>query len=484
MKKITILFFFVYYIMGFSQNIVLKDSNAENVNYIKVELWIDGSKMSDSKIDGVIYIKNNNYYYKRSYDGPVNVKWFGAKGDNSTNDTKAFKDALSFLKRSITKSQLKPNILFVPRGEYIVDYIAWDYDGFQMEGEGPLATVFKFTNKMKDYEAGIYPVNNEIDTQKKGFLFYTNVSIKNIGCDPLTIGTNKSFILIRNTYNFVVENVSLLYDSFEENKYALSIKDNSYTGSIENCDLPKVNIEAKNPWTITTLNFINLRTSFIKLKNSLGVSFIQPVIQGQREKKVLIENCNTVAFMNGDIEDTGIYLSFLGNNSNIRSVGNNILALKGKYTEGSIPNQSFFDDSGYIGIGDTNESGRMGMMYLKNNNLNISQSILSENRPTVLIDGNISSSKDKKYTYSLSDKGSKAWGNMNDDLNILKESMRLTSNGNLLIGSKEDTGEKLQIEGSIKLNVPKTKQVEVPEKPAGYLIVTVENEDVKIPYYK
>src|SRR5690606_13182596 len=122
-------------------------------------------------------------------------------------------------KSSITKSQLKPSILYVPRGEYIVDYIIWDYDGFQMEGEGPLTTVFKFTANTENFDAGIYPQNDGLDTEKQGFSFYTNVSIKNIGCDPSTIPKDKSFILIRNTYNFIISNVSILYDSFNENKY-------------------------------------------------------------------------------------------------------------------------------------------------------------------------------------------------------------------------------------------------------------------------
>ncbi|GEM_PF-5774077 len=477
-------FFCAFCKISYAQTISIKDSNSELVNYQKVDYWVDGSKMSDINIDGVIYIKNKGEYYKRLYYGEVNVKWFGAKGDNSTNDTEAFKKALAFLKGSITNSQLKPNILFVPRGEYIVDYIVWDYDGFQMKGEGALATVFKFTNKMSRSEAGIYPLNKELDTEKRGFSFYTNVSITDIGCDPATIGENKSFILIRNTYNFVIRNISLSYESFHETKYALNIKDNSYTGSIENCDFPQVKVEAAIPWTITTLNFINLRTSYLALKNALGICFIQPVIQGSKERKVVLENCNNVTLMNGDIEGSGTYLSFFGKNTNITSLFNNIIALKGKYTEGGVPNQSYFNDAGFIGIGATNEQGKNGIVYIRNNSQNISQSIFSENRPTILVEGNINANEDYKYTYSSSNNGSKTWGNASEDLNVLNELMNLTSKGNLLLGVKEDTGERLQVEGKVKLNVPQISVDKVYEKPSGYLIFTVGKNEVKIPYYK
>ncbi|MDV2446960.1 hypothetical protein CMU93_05515 [Elizabethkingia anophelis] len=488
-KYISLTFILIFLDFLTAQTITLEDKfTSEKFMFEKTITWIDGGLMNDEKVDGVIYIKNNNNFYKRIFSGPVNVKWFGAKGDNTTNDTQAFKNALEFLKISIPPSQLKPYILFVPRGSYIVDYISWDYDGFQMQGEGALATVFKFTNKLKNVEAGIFPTNSAIDTSSKKFKFYTNVVIKDIGCDPSTIGSDKSFILIRNTYNFLIRNVSMLYDTFDEDKYALTVKDNSYTGSIENCDLPKVNIEGKNAWTITTLNFLNLRTSFIKMKNSLGISFIQPVIQGSLINKVQLENCNTITLMNGDIEDHGVYLNFIGNqNSNIRSYGNNILALKGKYTSGIVPQHSFFDDTGFIGIGDSNEKGVYGKFYIKNSDSDILSSLLSENRPTISVEGNTNSKEYYKFTYTKSNDGNKTWGIIGDNLKIndAKEFMTLSKGGNLLIGVDKDSGQRVQIGESLKLDLPVISDVNRESiKPDGYIKVFLKNEEVLIPYYK
>ncbi len=467
------------------QNISILDENtSEKFNFQAVEFWHDGSKMNDDKIDNVIYLKNNGLYYKRIFQGKVNVKWFGAKGDNKTNDTEDFRKALEFLKKSRTPSQLRPYILFVPRGDYIVDQVVWDYDGFQMEGEGPFSTMFKFTNKMKNAEAGIYPLNKDLNTGKKDFQFYTNVIIKDIGCDPSTIGIGKSFILLRNTYNFTLRNINLNNDTFDELKYGLIITDNSYTGSIENCEFPKVYLNAKLPWTITTLNFINLRSTFIDLKNSLGISFIQPVVQGPNKIKFNIEGCYSITIMNGDIEDAGTYLNFLGKNSNVRSFGNNILALKGKYTDGVLPDRSYFDDTGYIGFGAPNFNGKMGKMMIYNTDVDVAQSNISVNKPTINVEGNESSVVKNKYTYTSSENGEKTWGTVDQDLKVYNPAMILSNNGNLIIGNKKDSGEKLQVDGVLNLNNQITTNDLENEKPVGYFYIIVNSERVKIPYYK
>lgn len=53
------------------------DSNAGvDVNYRKTTEWIDGSAMTDGKVDGIIYLKKGSDYVRRQFEGLPRSSWF------------------------------------------------------------------------------------------------------------------------------------------------------------------------------------------------------------------------------------------------------------------------------------------------------------------------------------------------------------------------------------------------------------------------
>lgn len=73
----------------------------------------------------------------RAYEGNISPRWFGAKGDDSTNDTTAVQAAVNLAKSSGGRA-------FLPAGTYQVDGInIADVQGLTVIGEGRLKTIIK-----------------------------------------------------------------------------------------------------------------------------------------------------------------------------------------------------------------------------------------------------------------------------------------------------------------------------------------------------
>jgi hypothetical protein len=61
---------------------------------------------------GTVIVDAAGLRWKRQYAGPLNAKWFGARGDNSTNDTTALQNALNAAGNGA---------LLIPAGTYLTD---------------------------------------------------------------------------------------------------------------------------------------------------------------------------------------------------------------------------------------------------------------------------------------------------------------------------------------------------------------------------
>ncbi|SEA87287.1 hypothetical protein SAMN05443667_110129 [Flavobacterium gillisiae] len=114
-KYILFFFLFLSQIAVNAQSIiVLNDFTNENIKYHLVRHWEDGTIMNEGKVDGVIYIKKNNYYYKRNYDTNLYSSWFGTIPNDTLDDADSMQAAINY---AIKTSQN----LIVPSGRYYID---------------------------------------------------------------------------------------------------------------------------------------------------------------------------------------------------------------------------------------------------------------------------------------------------------------------------------------------------------------------------
>lgn len=78
---------------------------------------------------GTIIVASNGRRWKRLYDGAVNVKWFGAVGNGSTDDWNAFYNALAV-----------SNSIYAPAGAYLISKALQLRSGKNLYGDGPEKT--------------------------------------------------------------------------------------------------------------------------------------------------------------------------------------------------------------------------------------------------------------------------------------------------------------------------------------------------------
>lgn len=113
----------------------------ENVNYKKTTTWHDGTVMTDEKVDGTIYVKISNSYYRRQFTGSIQIKWFGAKGDGITDDTAAIQAAFDFGFKTHT------SIFELGSGIFNVTNTLYFPTRCGLKGSGINESIFRMTNR-------------------------------------------------------------------------------------------------------------------------------------------------------------------------------------------------------------------------------------------------------------------------------------------------------------------------------------------------
>ncbi|TKB97079.1 hypothetical protein FA046_12250 [Pedobacter cryophilus] len=162
---------------------LLDTKTDELVTFSKVTLFADGTAMTDGKCDGVIYRKLGNEYFKRNFTGPINVKWFGAKGDGVSNDTSAI-----LLSITTCNNFINPTLLF-PFGTYIINS-SIDINISNLLFKGENATL-DFSGNIQDYAINLFGTSIPYSQSNKkisGFLIKRTGAKAGIGLKLNSVG--------------------------------------------------------------------------------------------------------------------------------------------------------------------------------------------------------------------------------------------------------------------------------------------------------
>lgn len=116
--------------------------------------WVPGAATSDG---GTVFAVGSGAW-RRIYSGPVNVRWFGAKGDGVQDDTQSIRAAIAAADRPAMSSVSALDVgnpsmpwlggaggeVLIPRGVYVVSDTITILSTVKVYGEGPPTTQIKF----------------------------------------------------------------------------------------------------------------------------------------------------------------------------------------------------------------------------------------------------------------------------------------------------------------------------------------------------
>lgn len=138
---------------------ILDSQTNEWVTFSKVTEYPDGTTISDSNIDGYIFVKYGTEYFKRNFEGALNLRWFGALGlglDSYETDKEALETAIEVLRR------LGGGSLYIPASK--------DFYGYYGNGILLPSNVEIYGDGKK---SELRNINPDSGTTYRGVIFYT-----------------------------------------------------------------------------------------------------------------------------------------------------------------------------------------------------------------------------------------------------------------------------------------------------------------------
>jgi hypothetical protein len=296
----------------------------EFITLVPVTTWYDGTPISNSHVDDIIYFKeevgSTTIFYMRYIEDHINVKWFGAKGDGS-DATASIQHAFNYL-IDMCKSRLEPNsyhhlCCFIPDGRYQITSTLLFPKSCTLKGESKHGTVL-FTENAgisvifpteKGTTANDHWHQNEGDPYFNTGEEFTNISDltiagPNYGINPsIERGVLNNFsngIIIQNTDKFILQNLHI--EGFENAGIQVN---NSYYINIENSTFFNNKIGLLADGVSTTMevshSVFRLNSVGMSFSGSYGCSITNSIIESNIANYLRLLNINRSPYISSGI---------------------------------------------------------------------------------------------------------------------------------------------------------------------------------------
>ena len=142
------------------------DNTGQYVTYSKASKKDDGTEISDADIikGRGIYRKKGSQFYVMNFDGPVNIRWFGAVGDGKTDNYECFLQALKV-----------SSFIRIPKGNFAISKSISINKTVQLLGDG--MNVSTLTCLEKNSSALVLGDNSAVKTLS--LVNLSNLTLKN-----------------------------------------------------------------------------------------------------------------------------------------------------------------------------------------------------------------------------------------------------------------------------------------------------------------
>jgi len=275
----------------------------EFITLVPVTTWYDGTPISNSHVDDIIYFKEEigttTIFYMRYIEDHINVKWFGAKGDGS-DATASIQHAFNYL-IDMCKSRYQANSYhhlscLIPDGRYKITNTLLFPKSCTLKGESKHGTVL-FTENAgisvifpteKGTTANNHWFQNAGDPYSNTGEEFTNISDLTIAGPhdrenphawrPDVLNNFSNGIIIQNTDKFILQNLHI--EGFQNAGIQIN---NSYYTYIENSTFNNNRIGLLVDGQSTTVEVTNsifrLNSVGMSFFNSFGCSIINTIIE-------------------------------------------------------------------------------------------------------------------------------------------------------------------------------------------------------------